>query len=78
VFSQPTLFGLIGLVVALAVITHLLAVSRIEVPYVISVKRTSLLFGILYGALWFKETNIKERFIGGIIMIIGISIITLF
>ena len=77
-FSQFTLFSLIGLVVAFAVITHLLAVSIIEVPYVISVKRTSLLFGIMYGAIWFKETNIKERFIGGIIMIIGISIITLF
>jgi len=77
-FSQFTLFGLIGLVVAFAVITHLLAISIIEVPYVISVKRTSLLFGIMYGAIWFKETNIRERLIGGIIMIIGISIITLF
>jgi len=32
----------------------------------------------MYGAIWFKETNIRERLIGGIIMIIGISIITLF
>ena len=77
-FSQFNIFSLIGLVVAFAVITHLLAVSIIEVPYVISVKRTSLLFGIMYGAIWFKETNIRERLIGGIIMIVGISIITLF
>lgn len=77
-FSQPALFGLIGLMVAFAVITHLVAVSIIEVPYVISVKRTSLLFGIMYGAFWFKEKNIRERLAGGIVMIIGVAIITLF
>lgn len=72
-----TLFILIGLSMALATVTHFLAITIIEVPYVISVKRTSLLFGIMYGAFWFKETNIRERLIGSTIMIIGVVIITL-
>lgn len=77
-FSNLTIFSLIGLSVVFATITHFLAVNLIEVPYVISVKRTSLLFGIMFGAIWFKETNIRERLIGGIIMIIGVIIIALF
>ena len=78
IFSHLTIFSLIGLAIAFATIAHFFAVNIAEVPYVISVKRTSLLFGIIYGAIWFKETNIRERLIGGIIMIIGVSIITLF
>jgi hypothetical protein len=34
---------------------HLLAIERVEAAYMIAVKRTSLLFGILYGALLFGE-----------------------
>ena len=77
-FSLTALCSLIGLAIALSSIAHFWAVSIIEVPYAISVKRTSLLFGIMYGALWFKETNITERLIGGVVMIIGVIIITLF
>ena len=77
-FSHVTIFSLIGLAIAFATITHFLAVHIVEVPYVISVKRMSLLFGIMYGAIWFKETNIMERLIGGIVMIVGVIIITLF
>lgn len=76
-FSRVHLFSLIGLAIAIATITHFLAVHIIEVPYVISVKRMSLLFGIMYGAVWFKETNIMERLIGGIVMVVGVIIITL-
>ena len=78
VLSHVGMFSLIGLAVALSTTAHFLAVNLIEVSYVISVKRTSLLFGIVYGALWFKEKNITERLIGGIVMIIGVVIITLF
>lgn len=71
------LFGLIGLSMACVSITHYLAINIAAVPYVISLKRTSLLIGVIYGAIWFKETNIKERLIGSIIMTAGVLIITL-
>ncbi|MCC6326102.1 MAG: DMT family transporter [Candidatus Brocadia sp.] len=76
VFSHITLFSPIGFAIALATITHFLAVNRAEIAYVISVKRMSLLFGILYGACWFRETNIRERLIGSMVMIAGVIIIT--
>lgn len=70
-------FLLIGFTMAISNLTHFLAVDITEVSYVISVKRTSLLFGIMYGALWFKERDVKERLIGAVIMISGVVIITL-
>lgn len=71
-------FFIIGICYAIMVISHFKAVIIIEVPYMISVKRTSLIFGIIFGAIFFKETNIKEKLIGGIIMIIGLILISVF
>ncbi|MCF6148352.1 MAG: EamA family transporter [Candidatus Kuenenia sp.] len=75
--SHFFLFIIIGLVIVFSTVSHFFAVTLIEVPYFISVKRTSLLFGILYGAILFKEKNIAERLIGGVVMIAGVFIILL-
>jgi len=75
--AQLKTFLLIGLFYALMVIFHYQAIARVEVAYMISIKRTSLLFSVLYGGLVFKETNISERFIGSLIMLIGVVFITL-
>jgi drug/metabolite transporter (DMT)-like permease len=73
------LIGLIlGALVATTVFSHMLAISMTNVAYMISLKRTSLLFGVLYGALWFKEEKIAERLTGAIIMITGVFLIGLF
>jgi len=71
-------FFIIGICYAIMVISHFKALMLIEVPYMISVKRTSLIFGIILGAIFFKEANIKEKLIGGIIMIIGLILISVF
>lgn len=68
-------FYVIGIFQAFEIISHFMAVTLIEVQYMISVKRTSLLFGIIFGAIFFKETNIREKLIGGIIMIMGLIFI---
>jgi uncharacterized membrane protein len=60
------------------IITHLKAISLIEVSYMVSVKRLSILFGVLYGVMFFKETNIKERFLGATVMVLGIILISIF
>lgn len=70
-------FYIIGVFQALEIISHFMAVTLIEVPYMISVKRTSLLFGIIFGAIFFGETNIRERLVGGIVMIIGVVLISI-
>ncbi|MDR4503606.1 MAG: DMT family transporter [Candidatus Scalindua sp.] len=78
VASQPLLFLCIGICMAIMMMTHLKAISLVEVSYMISVKRLSLLFGVMYGALFFKERNIRERFLGSVTMILGIILISLF
>ena len=46
------------------------------VPYVISVKRTNIIFSTSYGYLFFKEKRMMERFTGAIIMFFGILLIS--
>ena len=74
--SRPVPFVFIGMLIAIMIITHLKAISLIEVSYMISVKRLSILIGVIYGAIFFKETNIKERFLGTAVMVSGIILIS--
>jgi len=76
-FSRFPLFAMIGISIFFSAVAHFSAISIVEVPYFISVKRTSLLFGILYGAIWFREKNIGERLVGGSVMLVGVTIIAL-
>ena len=46
------------------------------VPYIISLKRTGILFSVIIGILIFKEKNFKEGITGNIIMFIGVLLIT--
>ena len=41
----------------------------------ISIKRMSILVGVLYGYYFFKEENIRERLFGSLLMVIGFVII---
>jgi len=64
-----------GIVLAGMIFCHTKAISLIEAAYMISVKRTSLIFGVIFGALFFKEEKIKERLIGALIMFCGVFLI---
>jgi len=77
IFSRSAGKFKIGLAMALMAITHFTAISMINVAYMISIKRLSLLFAILYGWLIFGEKNIRERMVGGIIIIAGAACIAL-
>jgi hypothetical protein len=52
-----------------------MALQQVEVAYMIAVKRTSLLFGILYGALLFREPGLRTRLPAGVLMLIGVATI---
>ena len=67
----------IGVTFALMIIFHMLAMSLVNVAYMISIKRTSLLFSILYGHLLFKEEKIAEKALGAIIMLLGFVLIVI-
>lgn len=71
-------FFFIGFFFALMDIFNFLAIQLVIVPYMISIKRTSSIFGVLYGKFVFKEKNIKERLSGALIMLVGAALIILF
>ena len=77
-FKRPVLGVIAGMILATMIFSHTLAISMIEAAYMLSVKRSSLLFSVLFGALFFKEKKIKERLFGASIMMCGVLMIGLF
>ncbi len=78
IVSRPWTFLGIGFFIAMMMLSHYVAISLTDVAYMISVKRCSLLFSVVYGWVLFRETNISERLVGSVLMIAGIVAITLF
>lgn len=74
--ARPALFFLIGFIFAVMVAAHFSALELTQVSYMISVKRTSLIFSVIYGWLVFKEEHIGERLLGSVVMVIGVVFIT--
>jgi len=68
-----TLLAVVG---AGGVIFQALAIQQILVPYVASIKRVGELLGsVIIGTLFFRENNLKNCIIGGLIIAIGIVFI---
>jgi len=59
----------------ITVLLHFKAISMIQAPYMIAVKRISLLFSVIYGRLVFKEKDMRFRLIGACVMLVGIAIL---
>ena len=68
---------LMALFFALHFLFHTLALNLAQVSYMIPLKRTSVLFGVLYGKILYKEEGIKERLAGAALMVIGALLISL-
>lgn len=75
IIGSPLLFIMIGASFALMILSHFAAIALIEVPYMISVKRSSMIFSVLFGYFLFKESNIRDRLTGAILMLCGIVLI---
>lgn len=61
----------------LHVVCHGWAISLTKAVYMISIKRISILFGIVYGGLFFKEKHLAYRLMGAGLMIAGATLVTL-
>jgi drug/metabolite transporter (DMT)-like permease len=64
-----------GIFYSVMIASHMIAISLTKVAYMISLKRTSLLIGVMYGYFFFKEKNIGERLSGAVLMLIGFVMI---
>jgi drug/metabolite transporter (DMT)-like permease len=67
----------VGLMLYLHVLFHALAINMVEAVYMISVKRTSILFSVAYGWILFRESEIRNRLLGAFLMFLGVVCITL-
>ena len=65
----------VGVFMAAMVVTHFYAIEHIEVAYMIAVKRTSLLFGMFYGAWLFGEKGLTKNLAAGTLMVLGVYLI---
>jgi len=68
----------VGLFGGLTSVCQMTAISLTLVAYVISIKRTSAIMGVLFGYLIFKEKGIRERLVGVVVMVLGVLFITVF
>ena len=69
---------LIGVFIAVEASSINVALTLQIVPYVIAIKRLSIIFMVLYGTLVFSEGDIKKRVMGASLMVAGAIIILLF
>ncbi|MGA2933805.1 MAG: DMT family transporter [Methanomicrobiales archaeon] len=67
----------LGLALAGETVAINLAYTLQIVPYVIAVKRLSILFSVLIGGFVFREEGIRYRILGALIMIAGVALIVL-
>jgi uncharacterized membrane protein len=67
-----------GMLDSLMNVTHMTAMGLTKVAYMISVKRLSLLIGVFYGYLFFKESGIRERLLGTSLMLAGFVLIVVY
>ena len=73
--SQPVRFTFIGFFYFSMILFHYVALESVAVPYMISVKRTSMVFSVLYGWALFRESHIRQRLLGCAVMLAGACLI---
>ena len=75
--AWPYMF-LMGACTTVAFFCQMNAIKMTIVPYIIAIKRTSVVLSSLFGFWIFKEKGFKERIFGVIVMILGVFIISFF
>ncbi len=68
---------LLGSLHCIAVLFQMQAIQMALVARVIAIKRLSALFGVLWGWMYFKEIDIRERALGAGLMVMGVFCIAL-
>ncbi len=71
-------FLLIAAILSVGGIAVNSALTMQIVPYVLSIKRISIIFGVIYGFWIFKEKHMLNRAVGAVIMLLGAVMIIAF
>lgn len=73
--ERPLPLALIGGSMAVMVVTHFIAIAGIEVAYFLSVKRSSLIFAILFAMILFHERPAARHLVASLMMVAGVALI---
>jgi uncharacterized membrane protein len=68
------ILSLVGIVNGACLILQMMAITQTQVPYLIAVKRTSIVISAVYGWIVLKEKLDAPRFAGVILMVLGVLI----
>jgi drug/metabolite transporter (DMT)-like permease len=68
----------LGVCNGVGLIFQMIAIKMTLVPYLIAVKRTSVIMTSLFGLFLFREKGLRERLIGVILMVLGVFMISFF
>lgn len=68
---------IVGALMAAMVVLHFLALEKVQTAYMIAIKRTSILFAILFGAALFGDKRLWQHLAAGAVMIAGVALIAL-
>lgn len=71
----PVRGAVAGFLLFVHIFCHGFAISMTKAVYMISIKRLSIVFGVIYGGLFFNEENISVRLAGTLIMFSGAALI---
>ncbi len=74
--QRPVWGLLVGLCMAVSILCHFHGITLAPTAYLIAIKRTSLLFSVLYGVFWLGEGYFLARMAGAGCMAAGVALIT--
>jgi len=66
---------LVAALLAFMVVTHFMALAQAGTAYMIAVKRTSVLFGVILGAWVFREDRLTQHLGAALLMVAGVALI---
>ncbi len=75
--KRPLPFIAMGVLESASIVAQMFALSLTIVPYIVAVKRMNAIFGVLFGALFFKEKGLRHRLPGAALMVAGVALIAL-
>jgi drug/metabolite transporter (DMT)-like permease len=75
--QRPSLHLLVAGLFATMVYTHFVAIERVQAAYMVAVKRSSILFSVIYGSVLFAEPAFRKRLAAASLMIAGVALIGL-
>lgn len=74
-FSRPGRGCIVAGLIVAHIIFHHLAIAMVDAAYMMSIKRLNGIFSVFYGWIIFKESNIRRRLVGAVIMTLGAALI---